>query len=208
MKKISIILMVLLSGISFGVSAQFGITNRIKLVSGDFAFLKGATELNILFNYDDMSVGTMTEKDYMEKHSSEMNQKKAGSGDEWKKKWADDRNVKFEPSFLKTFAKRLTKIKIVADAGKTSAKYTLIIKTVKTEPGVYTGISYAEKDSYIDVRALFVETENPDVILAEVSGGYIKGKETFDVSARLSYSYLSLGNLLGGFVVSKVKSIK
>lgn len=208
MKKISIVLVVLLSCFTFEASAQFGLANRIKLISGNLAFLKGEANLNVEFNYDDMKVGEMAEVDYMVKHMSDLDRAKAGSGDEWKKKWNEDRSLKFEPAFMKTFAKRLSKLGTVASKGNASAKYTVIIKTIKTEPGVYTGISYAQKDAFIDVRVIFIETSNPAAPLAEVTGTYIKGKETFDTSARITYSYTSWGNILGAFIVTQIKKLK
>lgn len=208
MKKMSIALMVLLCTMSMGSYAQFGFVNKIKLLSGDLKFLKGSTELNITFNYDEMKVGEMQEADYVVKHSAEMNKAKPGSGDEWKKKWVDDRGLKFQPAFIKMFNARLKKLKMVAGTDKSSAKYTVIIKTEKTEPGLYTGISYAEKDAFIDVRATFVETTNPGTELCVIYGTYIKGAETFDVGARITYSYTNWGSILGGFIVGQIKKMK
>lgn len=207
MKKISMIA-VFFCFLGMTATAQFSLPNRIKLVNGGFAFLKGATELNVQFNYDNLKVGDLDEVDYMVKHMAELDKAKAGSGEEWKKKWNGDRTAKYEPAFMKTFAKRLTKLGIVAAQNKTGAKYTVIIKTTKIEQGVYTGISYAQKDAFIDVTAQFVETANPGTVLAEVSGVNFTGKETFDAAARVTYSYTSWGNSLGAFVVGQVKKIK
>lgn len=207
MKKISIVFVVLMLCIGMSASAQFG-ANKIKLTSGNVKFLKGITELNLEFNFDDMKVGEMNEADYIVKHAAEVDKAKPGKGEEWKKHWVEDRGLKFIPAFIKFFNKRVGKLKMLAATGKTAAKYTLIIKTVKTEPGLYTGVSLVQKDAYIDVVATFIETANPGTELCEITGTYIKGEETYDVGTRITYAYANWGTILGAYITSTIKKMK
>ncbi len=207
MKKLSFILVILLASLSMSSFGQFGLVNRVKTASGDLTSLKGATELNIEFSYDKMMVGTENEPEYITRRVGEMNKMKPGSGDEWKKKWNDDKGIRYEPNFLKYFTKAMLKMKIAAGTGKASAKYTLIITTEKIEPGLQTGISYAAKDCFLDIRATLIETANPDNKLCVITGGYIKGSESFDVGARITYAYGNWGKLLGMNMASQLKKL-
>jgi hypothetical protein len=211
MRKITSFLILLIAGFALHVSAQFG-GNTIKIASGDLKFLKGVTDLKIEYNYDGMTIGDMQEDDYITKHTADLNKAKPGSGNEWKEKWPSDREKKFQPSFEKFFTKNLSKAKINASPSKTDAKYTMIIKTIKIEPGLYTGVSVVAKDTYIDVYAIFVETGKPDDELCKILASKFIGNAgdfaSYDVSLRISAAYLNLGNKLSGFVAKTLKNIK
>lgn len=206
MKKLSLVLTAAIMMLTMTASAQF-FANKVKLTSGDLAFLKGAKELNIAFDYQTMKVGEMDEADYIIKHQAELEKAKTGSGETWKKKWNEDRPNRYEPAFLKTFVKRISKLGITAGKDKASAKYTLTVKVTRMEPGVYTGISVVQKDAFIDAVLVFTETGSTTP-LAEVTCTYMKGSETYDLGARITYAYLSTGNITGAYIVSTVKKIK
>jgi len=211
MKKISVLFFIACAMVSLTASAQFG-SNKVTLKSGDLRFLKGASALNIEYNYDDMKVGTMTEADYIVKHSGELNKAKPGSGDEWKVKWVSDRKARFEPNFESKFVKNLSKAKIAAGQNKSDAKYTVIIKTLVTEPGLYTGVSYVQKDTYIDVEASFVEASNPSEVLCAITVSKAIGDAgefaNYDIGLRISVAYTNCGNLLGSYIVKTLKKMK
>lgn len=208
MKKISSLFIFLLFGFAFNVSAQLG-GYTITTTLGDLNFLNGVTDLKIEYSYDGMMVGNMTEEDYIIKHAAELNKKKAGTGDEWKIKWVTDREKKFHPAFERYFIKALAKANITASPTKTDAKYTLIIKTLTTEPGLYTGVSVVAKKTYIDVDAIFIETGKPDKELCTIAAKHFIGDAgdfaSYDISLRLSSAYLGLGNRLGGYVLKAIK---
>lgn len=211
MKKITLLLIVFIAGFALNVSAQFG-SFAINVASGDLKFLKGATDLKIEYNYDGMMVGSMKEEDYIVKHMAEMNKKKPGTGEEWKVKWVADREKKFQPGFEKFFIKELKKAKITVSPTKSDATYTMIVKTIKTEPGLYTGVSLVAKKTFIDVNLIFVETAKPDVEVCRISGSNFIGDAgdfaSYDVSLRIYAAYMNCARRMGGYITKALKKMK
>ncbi|HOY30294.1 MAG TPA: hypothetical protein PKW80_00300 [Bacteroidales bacterium] len=208
-----IIAMVFVSGISY---AQPGFINgSVKLTSGSVKDLKGQTALSVIFSYDSMLVGDMTEENYIIKKTQEQNKMKAGSGDEWAVKWKEDRTARFEPEFMKWFNVSIKKLGIVATSvtGEASTPYTLKIQTIKTEPGVYTGVSVMGKsvgeDTYIDLQATLIETANPSNELAVIMVNKVIGSSVsfanYDGGLRIMGSYQVAGKNLGSFIVKNCK---
>lgn len=80
------------------------VAQKIKLVDGDLFALKNEKQLNVAFTYDQLKVGKFdNEADYVQKKTTEYNQKEAGKGDTWAKAWKNDRKDRFEPSFVSLF---------------------------------------------------------------------------------------------------------
>lgn len=210
MKKQMLSLVILLL-ITFSVSAQFG-AYKMVISSGNLKALKGVTELQVEYDYQGMKVGDMDEEDYIKKHMADMEKIKPGSSADWKVKWVEDRKNKFQPNFEKYFSAGLKKIKMTAGPNVQGAKYKLIIKTIKTEPGLYTGVSVVAKDTYIDVDAILVENSDPDTQLCVIRCTRFVGDAgdfaSYDVSLRIMMSYSNLGKKLSGFIIKTLKSYK
>jgi hypothetical protein len=86
-----------------------------------------------------------------------------------------------------------------------NAKYTLIFKTMTTEPGFNIGIT--RKNAEINGEVILVETANKDKVLARASVqkalGRTFGGFDFDTGLRLSEAYADAGKAIGKFVKSK-----
>jgi len=208
MRKITTLLIILLIGFVSNVSAQIG-GYTINTTIGDLKFLNGVSDLKIEYSYDGMMVGNMTEEDYIVKHAAELNNKKAGSGKEWKVKWVQDREKRYQPAFERYFVKVMSKAGISASTTKSDAKYTVIIKTLTTEVGLYTGVSVVAKKTFIDVDAIFIETGKPDNELCTIAAKHFVGDAgdfaSYDIGLRITAAYLGLGNRLGGYVLKALK---
>ncbi len=106
------------------------LAQKIKLAEGSLGPLKGQTSIKTEFKYD-MSVGKFDkEDDYIAQKKKELNEKEPGRGDTWEKNWKSERQDRFEPQFRELFSKHSA----MSTTGD-NAKYTLIFKTVHTEPG-------------------------------------------------------------------------
>lgn len=218
MKKVSLLMICFIAFYALNVNAQFGPPGgggpkgEIKIISGDLKFLKGATDLKIDYNYEDLKVGDMNEDDYIVKHMAEMEKAKSGSSADWKVKWVEDRQKKYQPGFEKYFVKAMSKAKIFASSSNDKAKYTIIIKTIKIEPGLYTGVTVVAKKTYVDAVAIFVETGNPSNELCRIAINKFIGDAgdfaSYDMSMRIQASYYTIGNKLGGFIIKNLKKIK
>ena len=126
---------------------------KIKVIEGNIDAIKSETNLSFEFTYDSMKVGKYDkEADYVANKTQEYNKKEAGKGDTWAKAWVEDREYRFEPKFKELFTEYSEKTE------SKKAKYTLILKTIFTEPGYNVGIS--RKNAKIDAIVLIVETAN------------------------------------------------
>lgn len=166
---------------------------KVSIVSGDLNFLKNISKLNIEYDYEGMAVGKFKDGDaYIEKKVKEYNKKDPGSGDLWEDNWRKDRITSYEPNFEKNFNRTFKSkdINIIAESG-IDAEYTMILKTTFTEPGFNVGIQ--SKSSVIDATVYFVETQNPDNIIAELTIKKALGNTNYDAEERISAAYAVAG---------------
>lgn len=179
---------------------QPAFAQKIKVKEGSLDVLKGVSKLNLDFDYSNMSVGKFkTEAEYVEKKKGEYNKKEDGKGDKWEKDWIADRKDRYEPQFAELFNKASDGVKVGDYA---SEKYTLIVKTTKTEPGF--NIAITRKNAEIEGEILIVETANPGNVVLRMSfekalgrsfGGY-----DYDTGFRIQEAYADLGKALGKYM--------
>lgn len=184
----------------FSVSAS---AQKIKLMEGDLAPLAGQTSINVKFLYDGMSVGKFDkESDYVAKKVEEYNKKEPGRGDNWAKNWVGDREREYEPKFEELF----DKYSDITISLKKPAKYTLIFKTLFTEPGYNVVVS--RKNAVINAEAWIVETGKEKVI-AKISitkaPGRTFGGYDYDTGVRIAECYAISGRELAKFIKKTAK---
>ena len=202
MKKLSFIL--LIGAFMFPGGRIF---SQCKQVSGDVSILKGQTILNLQYDYSKMAIGKFkNEQDYVAHRSEDMNKKKPGDGDRWIEAWKNDRTSRFQPMFEKNVNERLAKFNVICKQNATDARFTLIIRTMFTEPGWNVGIT--RQNAWIKLQIDVVETANPGKVLASMEmkkedsiymGGY-----DFDTGGRIQSAYDRAGEHLGAFLVKNV----
>jgi hypothetical protein len=181
---------------AMAVAPLFVNAQRIKLEEGSVSPLKGITELNTEFTYDNVKVGEFSnEDDYIHKKTEEYNKKEAGKGDTWAKAWKSDRPERFEPKFNLLFTDNSGGI----NAGKhPSAKYTLIFKTKFIEPGYNVGVW--RKNASMDGEAWIVETADKSKVIAKFTvdkaQGRIFGGFDFDTGLRIQEAYADAAKAL------------
>lgn len=212
-KKISLLIILLVFSISVSIAQPGahpgGITGSgvTKLVSGDFKILKGQTTLSVKFSYDSMMVGDMKEAQYIAKKTEEQNKVKAGSGDSWAKKWKEDRVTRLEPEFMNWLNKYVLKVKMssVSVKGDSKTTYTLLVKTTKIETGLNTGVSAVEKDTYIDIKVILVESANPikaiGVLTISKAIGTSVAVAQDDSGLKIINAYQNAGRLIGAYII-------
>ncbi len=191
---------VLLAG-TMSICAVPLMAQRVRLAEGDLKALAGQKEINLEFVYTDMKVGKMSETEYVKKKKDEYNKKEAGKGDTWEKAWVDDRETRLEPRFIQSF----TQFSGITAGPIASAKYTLIVKTIFTEPGMNIGI--AHKNAEVNLEVLVVETADKSKVIAKITvdkspGGSFWGND-FDTGERIAEAYKNAGMSVGGLVRSK-----
>lgn len=172
---------------------------RLKLTEGKLDLLKGQTEINTEFTYDNLKVGKYDkEDDYIRDKTEEYNKKEAGRGDTWAKAWKDDREARFEPKFIELFNDKGS-LKAVHNK---SAKYTLVFKTSFIEPGFNVGVW--RKNASMNGEVWIVETANPSTPLIKISvekaQGRVFGGFDFDTGVRIAEAYADAGKALAKFM--------
>jgi hypothetical protein len=131
-------------------------------------FLKTESAINVVYEYDGLTVGSGTEKEYIDKKVAEGNKDEDGKGDRWLESWKADRAKRYQPKFEELVSKQFTARKSTLNIGANKdAKYTLVLQTTNLEPGWNIGIS--RRDAAVSVLASFVETGHRSNVLAVVS---------------------------------------
>lgn len=187
-----------------GASAQ-----KMKLQEGSFKALAGQKEVNVVYKYDDMNVGTgkreMKETAYIERKVKEYNEKEAGRGDDWAKSWVADRENRFQRKFEQLFNKGMSKLGTTIDTGREDAKYTLIVHTTMTEPG-FSVPMVMTVPAGINLTISLVETGSTEVLgsidLINAPGNAFAGA-AWDTGTRIQEAYAKAGKSFAKWLSKK-----
>lgn len=190
--------------LAFGVASA----QKVKELKGDLGFLKGQTVLNVQYVYDGMMVGKkQTEAEYIKERTEDAEKKEKGKGETWLKGWKGAREQRYQPHFEELMNKQLDGAGMVVKSGATEAKYTVILITTRTEPGVNVGVY--KQPAYVDFHIKIVETANPSNVLYEADALNTPGSQfsgyDFDAGTRLAESYEKMGKTLGGKIAKAIK---
>jgi hypothetical protein len=184
--------------IAFAVNAQ-----KISLKSGRIDELKKQKEFEVLFTYNDIKVGKMTEEEYVEKRKKEINEKEGSGGDTWHQAWLNDRSEKFEFKFMQLFNKYAAPAGISISEESAAAKYIMIVNTYFTEPGFNVGVH--SKPAMVSMTVQFAEKTNPSVIIATYDIANARGASTFDAGTRIQEGYAKAGKSFGALMAKQLK---
>lgn len=202
-------ILILASALFLSVTGAFA----QKYTEGDksLSFLAGETSFCIKFDYTDMLVGKMPEADYIEKKKAEYNAKQKGKGEKWEKNWLDARDNRYEPKFEDLFNKYLQEISGSCSQEDTTAKYTLIVRTVMTEPG-FNAVAM-KRVPFCNYQITWVETATGTVmakgILNNVQGVIFGGSDfDFDPTNGIVECYAKAGKMMAKKIVKAMKAKK
>lgn len=189
--------------------SSFMSAQDMKVVKGDFGFLKGEKEVNVEFDFSKMTLlkEEKTEAQYVEERAKELNDKTKGTGDIWKKKWASSKELIWIPKFLELVNVVLSKEKkdLSFNEGLTSAKYTLIVETVWLYPGWDAGVM--KQHAKVSTRLLFVETANKSNVLLEITSEEAPGDQwgnNFSNESRIGEGYAKTAKSLAKMIAKKI----
>jgi len=178
---------------------------KINIIEGDLAPLGSEKNINTEFTYDNMSVGKFkTEAEYVAKKKEDYNKKEAGKGDQWAKDWVSDRTGNFDRKFNELFEKYSD---LVVTGSNKNARYTLIYKTIFTEPGYNAYVT--RKNAETDAEVWIVESANPSKVICKLEVKNAKGRtfggSDYATGERIAECYADAGKALGKFVKNKTK---
>ena len=184
-------------------------SQKMEVVKGDFGFLKGQKEINVIMDYSNMTV--MKEKksnaDYVADRTKELNDKVRGNGDAWAQKWNASREMIWNPKFMELVNVVLAKEKkdLSFKEGAKDAKYTLIVETV----WLFTGfdVMVMKQPAKVTTNLKFVETANKSNVLLEISSENAPGDQygnNFSNESRIGEGYAKTGKSLAKMILKKV----
>jgi len=164
----------------------------------DLSYLRGQKEFLITFNYDNMLVGNRKESDYVNEKKEDYNKKESGKGDKFVIVWEENKTNIYEPKFEEVFKQECGE-NLTANRYKRGAKYTILLKVIRMEPGFNMGV--VKKNSASDFEILIFESANPNVILSKGKLFNVRGAMSadydFTASSRLQECFAKCGKILG-----------
>lgn len=174
MKTIKLFALAALIAVSGNAFAQ-----KIKITTGTFSELKGQTEVNVVWDYSQAQVRggspfanwkALPEAEWLQKIIDAKNEKEAGTGDDWKKKWEAAKPGPFETNFEIKVAELWEGVS--CKRGLTNAKYTIRVKVTYMDPGYSVGVSAS--DAWLSGIIEVVET-GTDNVSSSLTMDMIKG---------------------------------
>ena len=141
---------------------------------------------------------------YTAEKVADHNKKEAGKGDKWLEGWNTAPDKRYKPKFFELFNKGLEKNGIVAGEGKSGAKYTLVVKTTRLEPGWNIGIS--KYPAFADMTYELKEGSNKvaTIEILNSPGSQFSGYD-FDAGTRLAEAYAKSAKTLAAFIAKNAK---
>ena len=179
-------------------------SQKIKMNSGSIDFLKDEKTILAKFTYEDMTVGKMSEADYIKDKTAKINTKDPGKGDEWAVNWVKDRAERFEPKFAELFNKRMIEKNGVQI--RDEGRYTILVNTYFSEPGWNVGVS--RRNASVSVTCTFIDNETEKevaIITVENASANDFWGTDFDTGYRLQESYGKAGRELAAFIAKRLK---
>lgn len=176
---------------------------KIEVVSGSIEALSGVERYKVDFEYaQNLDVQRYdSEEAFLSSQSAKKEQKKTGSGEEFRKLWFENRTNQYEPTYIQEFNSfNLEDGQVTAAKNITTANHTMLVKTVAINPG-YSDLFYVEAGQ-LEVEVRIYATDNPESTLYGFNTT-VRGRTVSDEFERIRTAY---GNL--GLAVSKHLSRK
>ncbi|MGB5554152.1 MAG: hypothetical protein WBM83_05785 [Flavobacteriaceae bacterium] len=180
---------------------------KMKIVNGGFDYLKGQTEVNVEFVYDNMKVmkENFTEAEYIAKRSADLEEKTKGKGTSWEKVWSTSKELIWNPKFLELMNRYFDEDHgITFGENFNDAKYTLIVETVWAYPGWDAGIM--KQPAKVTTNLKFVESANRSNVLAEVTSENAPGDQygnNFSNESRMGEGYAKTAKSLAKLILKE-----
>lgn len=192
MKRILTFLILLTTATPFFLKAQ-------EVVKGKLDFLKGTTEMKVVFTYNKLIVGQDgREASYIKRRKAEKDAKEPGSGAAWEQSWFADREKHYEPSFTKLFTK-YADINLSKDS---TLKYVMVVNTRFIEVGYNAGITSQKAGINLEVE-IFDQANMKKSICKIMMEDMKGGKGQFATGPRIGDAYAKAGKELGKMISKK-----
>ncbi|MBR5957326.1 MAG: hypothetical protein IKZ99_03085 [Salinivirgaceae bacterium] len=182
--------------LAIGLCACIYASAQKVIVKGDLSGVKNADAVSFNFTYNNMTVGKMSEADYINKKVTDYNNKEAGRGDKWQAAWESDKQNVYPGRFCELFSKYSD---IICKDEK--QKYDIQVNTDFFEPGFNVGVM--RQDAFINVTIKIIETSsNSEVATVQIlkAPGTTFWGDDFSVASRVGEAYAKAGKVFGARV--------
>lgn len=174
---------------------------KLKVVSGNFDFLKDQTEVNVELTFDSLLLmkENITEAEYLNKRKNDLlvNPKRGVKAwEKWNSEWEYYKTSVYPEKVLNA----LNNSRKIIFGRNVKTKYTLIVDGRWVNPGWQAGV--ITQPAILNTYIKFVETDNPSKVLMTLSSIEIQGKSTSGSKdfimeyERISSAYERTGRLL------------
>ena len=176
---------------------------KFKVVSGSVENILGIQRYNLVFEYEeDLQISKNdSEQAFLQEQYKKREQKTAGSGEEFKKLWFENRSDLYEPTFIQKFNSfRVADRQVTVAKNISSTGHTMKIETVSLASG-YEDFFYVEEGE-IGVVISIYETKAPENILYAVET-VVRGVASADEFERIRTAYGNLGEAVSKHLIRK-----
>ncbi len=188
--------------ICFGLVAN---AQKIEVESGSIKALTNITRYQVLFEYGPglQVKGFRSEEEFINTRTEKFEMANAGSGQEFKKLWYENRINLYEPSFVQQFNGFYIENGQVTVARKINeADCTMLIKTEGIASG-YDDLFYVKEGS-IDVTVVFYKNGSPQEPLYTIRTK-VRGDASAEEFERMRTAYANLGLALSKHLSRKAR---
>lgn len=199
-KKLTIILVLFCTSFVF--------SQKMKVRSGDFDFIKDQKQFNVEFDHSKMTLmkDKKTEAQYVDDRSKELSEKNKSTGAIWKKKWDTSKELIWNPKFLELINVVYSKEgkDVSFQEGLADAKYTLIVETVWIYPGWDAAVM--KQPAKVSTKLSFVETANKSNVLLEITSDKAPGDQwgnNFSNESRIGEGFAKTAKSLAKMLLKK-----
>lgn len=168
-------------------------------LKGNIDFLKGQEEVNVIFDFDGVTMDGDTEQEYIEDRIEDQSKEDA---DKWLAEWNGSARKSFKKTYVKYFNDESKKFEI---GNFPEAEYTIIVKINDIDPGNFAGPF--SNPAKIKTTVNIIKTGEEGTILASISNN--KDYNNFTISPvefnRIESGFGEAGKMLAKFMNKKVK---
>lgn len=152
---------------------------RVKVISGDYNFLKDQKFIKVIFKYDNLKFEkkNLTEVEFLAKRMSEIEKSNGKEeAEKWKADWEHSKEQAFRDKFMRSWNNNSS---ILLSNTFAQTKYTLIVEPTWMHVGLF--IPLLSDKALVSSKMTFVETQNPNNILMVVEAIRATGGNGFGV---------------------------
>jgi hypothetical protein len=181
---------------------------QVRIISGSVEGLKGVKNVNIIYDYSNLSVGDFeTEQGYLDKREANY-KNEPGKFEKFKSSWTGSRKTRYEPKFELMFNKTGEKSGIAGTNYADNGDVTLMVETEFIEPGFHVGV--VKRAAKINIKCTFYDNKNQPIVVyvvKNVRGATPIGYD-FDSGTRISEAYAKAAKILMSDLNKRLRKIK